>query len=58
MAEFAARGKTSVDWFYGFKVHLVIFFVNLVAGLVAYTFPEKKSSLNIRLPQSLPAVVL
>lgn len=24
MAEFAARGKTSVDWFYGFKVHLVI----------------------------------
>jgi Transposase DDE domain len=24
MAEFAARGKTSVNWFYGFKVHLVI----------------------------------
>jgi hypothetical protein len=24
MAEFAARGKTSVDWFYGFKVHRVI----------------------------------
>jgi hypothetical protein len=24
MAEFAARGKTSVDWFYGFKLHLVI----------------------------------
>jgi hypothetical protein len=23
MAELAARGKTSVDWFYGFKVHLV-----------------------------------
>jgi hypothetical protein len=23
-AEFAARGKTSVDWFYGFKVPLVI----------------------------------
>jgi hypothetical protein len=21
MAEFAARGKTSVDWFYGFKLH-------------------------------------
>jgi hypothetical protein len=163
MAEFAARGKTSVDWFYGFKVHLVIndqgellgvkitagnvddrdpvpelaralfgklfgdrgyisqalfeqlwergvqlitklrknmknkllplfdklllrkrsivetvndqlknisqiehsrhrspfnFFVNLIAGLVAYTFREKKPSLNIRLPQALPAVVL
>jgi hypothetical protein len=24
MAEFAARGKTSVGWFYGFKLHLVI----------------------------------
>ena len=24
MAEFAARGKTGVDWFYGFKLHLVI----------------------------------
>ncbi len=24
MAGFAARGKTSVDWFYGFKLHLVI----------------------------------
>src|SRR5438874_3186913 len=163
MAEFAARGKTSVDWFYGFKLHLVIndegellgvkitagniddrgpvpelaralfgklfgdrgyisqalfeqlwqqgvqlitklrknmknkllplfdklllrkrslvetindqlknisqiehsrhrspfnFFVNLIAGLVAYTFREKKPSLNIRLPQALPAVVL
>jgi hypothetical protein len=159
MAEFAARGKTSVDWFYGFKVHLVIndegellgvkitagnvddrnpvpelaralfgnrgyisqalfeqlweqgvqlitklrknmknkllplfdklllrkrsivetindqlknisqieysrhrspfnFFVNLMAGLVAYTFREKKPSLNIRLPLALPAVVL
>ena len=23
MAELAARGKTSVDWFYGFKLHLV-----------------------------------
>jgi Transposase DDE domain len=163
MAEFAARGKTSVDWFYGFKLHLVIndegellgvkitagnvddrdpvpelvralfgklfgdrgyisqalfeqlweqgvqlitklrknmknkllplfdklllrkrsiietvndqlknisqiehsrhrspfnFFVNLMAGLVAYTFREKKPSLNLRLPQALPAVVL
>src|SRR5213080_4624559 len=34
------------------------FFVNLIAGLVAYTFREKKPSLNIRLPQALPAVVL
>jgi hypothetical protein len=34
------------------------FFVNLLAGLVAYTFREKKPSLNIRLPQALPAVVL
>jgi DDE family transposase len=24
MAEFAARGKTSVEWFYGFKLHLLI----------------------------------
>ena len=35
----------------------VNFFVNLIAGLVAYTFREKKPSLNIRLPQALPAVV-
>ena len=34
------------------------FFVNLMAGLVAYTFREKKPSLNLRLPQALPAVVL
>jgi hypothetical protein len=34
------------------------FFVNLLAGLVAYTFREKKPSLNLRLPQALPAVVL
>jgi Transposase DDE domain len=34
------------------------FFVNLIAGLVAYTFCEKKPSLNIRLPQPLPAVAL
>jgi hypothetical protein len=26
--------------------------------LVAYTFREKKPSLNLRLPQALPAVVL
>jgi hypothetical protein len=36
----------------------VNFFVNLIAGLVAYTFREKKPSLNIRLPQALPAVVV
>jgi hypothetical protein len=24
LAELAARGKTSVDWFYGFKLHLVV----------------------------------
>src|ERR671934_2597424 len=34
------------------------FFVNLMAGLVAYTFREKKPSLDIRFPQSLPAVVV
>jgi hypothetical protein len=33
------------------------FFVNLIAGLVAYTFREKKPSLNIRFSQVLPAVV-
>jgi hypothetical protein len=33
------------------------FFVNLIAGLVAYTFREKKPSLNIRLPQALPVVM-
>ncbi|SFM19121.1 Transposase DDE domain-containing protein [Nitrosomonas communis] len=32
-------------------------FANLIAGLVAYTFREKKPSFNIRLPQALPAVV-
>jgi hypothetical protein len=37
---------------------LLIFFVNLMAGLVAYTFREKKPSLDIRFPQSLPAVVV
>ncbi|SDX17531.1 hypothetical protein SAMN05421882_10795, partial [Nitrosomonas communis] len=35
----------------------VNFFVNLIAGLVAYTFREKKPSLNIRFPQALPDVV-
>ncbi len=35
-----------------------IFFVNLIAGLVAYTFREKKPSLNIRISQALPAGVL
>jgi hypothetical protein len=34
------------------------FFVNLIAGLVAYTFCEKKPSLNIRNPQTLLGVVL
>lgn len=34
------------------------FFVNLIAGLVAYTFREKKPSLNLRLPLALPQVVL
>jgi Transposase DDE domain len=34
------------------------FFVNLMAGLVAYTFREKKPSLNLRLNCSLPAIVL
>jgi hypothetical protein len=33
------------------------FFVNLIAGLVAHTFREKKPSLNIRLPQALPMVL-
>ncbi|SFJ06125.1 Transposase DDE domain-containing protein [Nitrosomonas sp. Nm34] len=35
----------------------VSFFVNLIAGLVAYTFREKKPSLNIRLPQTLPVMM-
>ena len=34
------------------------YFVNLIAGLVAYTFREKKPSLHLRLERSLPAVVL
>jgi hypothetical protein len=33
------------------------FFVNLIAGLVAYTFREKKPSLNLRLESTHPAVV-
>jgi hypothetical protein len=36
------------------------FLVNLVAGLIAYTYQPKKPSLHIRMPQdaSLPLVVL
>ena len=34
------------------------FFVNMIAGLVAYTFREKKPSLNSRLHPALPTVVL
>jgi hypothetical protein len=36
------------------------FLVNLVAGLIAYTYQAKKPSLHIRMPQaeSFPAVVL
>ena len=36
------------------------FLVNLVAGLIAYTYQPKKPSLHIRMPQdtSLPVVVL
>ncbi len=35
----------------------VSFFVNLIAGLMTYTFREKKPSLNIRLLQALPIVM-
>lgn len=34
------------------------FFVNLIAGLIAYTWREKKPSLNLRLHCSLPSVAL
>jgi hypothetical protein len=34
------------------------FFVNLIAGLLAYTFREKKPSLNLRDKNLLPAIVL
>jgi len=36
------------------------FFVNLAAGLIAYTYQPKKPSLHIRMPQdnSLPIVAL
>jgi hypothetical protein len=37
----AKRGKTSVGWFCGFKVRLVI------TALIAYTYQEKKLSLNL-----------
>ncbi len=33
------------------------FFVNLVAGLIAYTWREKKPSLNIRINEQLPALI-
>ncbi len=33
------------------------FFVNLVAGLIAYTWREKKPSLNLRMTEQLPALV-
>ncbi|SFM28639.1 Transposase DDE domain-containing protein [Nitrosomonas communis] len=35
---------------------LVNFFLNLIAGLVAYSLWEKKPSLNIRFSQALPVV--
>lgn len=34
------------------------FFVNLLAGLIAYTFREKKPSLNLRLSKALPEITL
>ena len=34
------------------------YFVNLIAGLIAYTFRDKKPSLQLRLDPALPAVVL
>ena len=36
------------------------FLVNIVSALIAYTYQEKKPSLNIRLPHSsdLPAVII
>ena len=34
------------------------FFVNLLAGLVAYTFQEKKPSLNLRVGKALPAFAI
>lgn len=89
MAEFAARGKTSVEGFDGFKGHLVLNdegelrgaklpgkvddrnrVPELARGLFGklslrkrsiietVTFRQKKPSLNLRLPQALPAVVL
>jgi hypothetical protein len=33
------------------------FFVNLIAGLIAYSFREKKPSLKLRLDPALPAVI-
>ena len=36
---------------------VVNFFVNLIAGLIAYTWREKKPSLNIRVEEQLPALV-
>jgi len=81
-AEVARRGKSSLGWFYGFKLHLIVndrgellavqltpgntddripvpqiehtrhrsttnFIVNLIAGLVAYTWQAKKLSLHL-----------
>jgi Transposase DDE domain len=36
----------------------VNFFVNLLAGLVAYTFQEKKPSLNLRVGKALPPLAI
>lgn len=61
-AGLAKRGKTTMGWFYGFKLHLVVndqggllgfkltpgnFLVNLVSGLIAYTHQPNKPALDL-----------
>jgi hypothetical protein len=67
-AGIAARGKTSMGWLYGFKLHLVAndcgellarsplnFVVSLLASLIAYCLQPKKPLLHLHRQVLLPA---
>ena len=43
-------GKSTMGWFYGFKLHLIVneknFIANLISGLIAYSFFPKKPAIK------------